>query len=165
MVWFSSMEQSPYQAEIHSAGKKIPHLLWTQRFIIMFTRAHHWNPMWASWIQFTPSHPMSLGPTLILSSVSQVSSLFKVFQQNYIILLSLQVISLFIVFQSELCKHFLSLPWYKWHWSHPPWIEHNNGIGGTLKWQNIVWKASICQSSCSSHCGLWLLRKYDPKIT
>jgi len=28
----------------------------TQRFIIVFTRVHHWSLTWARWIQFTHSH-------------------------------------------------------------------------------------------------------------
>jgi hypothetical protein len=34
----------------------------------VFTKARHWNLSWASWIQFTPSIPISLRSILMLSS-------------------------------------------------------------------------------------------------
>jgi hypothetical protein len=38
-----------------------------QRFIIVFTQAHHWTLSWASWIQFAPSIPISLRSILMSS--------------------------------------------------------------------------------------------------
>lgn len=40
----------------------------TLRFIIIFTRSHHWITCWASWIQSICSQPISLRFSLILSS-------------------------------------------------------------------------------------------------
>jgi hypothetical protein len=40
----------------------------TRRFITVFTQARHWILSWASWIQFTPSSPISLRSILMLSS-------------------------------------------------------------------------------------------------
>jgi len=43
------------------------HLLWTWKFITMFTRAHHWPPSLAWWTWSTPCHPISLWYILISS--------------------------------------------------------------------------------------------------
>jgi len=55
---------SSWEAESRSASEKIPNRLWNIRV--------HKNPplilSWARWIQFTPSHPISLKFVLILSS-------------------------------------------------------------------------------------------------
>jgi hypothetical protein len=40
----------------------------TRMLITTFTRARHWSLSWARWIQFTPSHPISLRSILLLSS-------------------------------------------------------------------------------------------------
>jgi hypothetical protein len=40
----------------------------TRRFITVFTKARHWTLSWASWIQFTPSIPISPRSILMLSS-------------------------------------------------------------------------------------------------
>jgi hypothetical protein len=54
--------------------KKFPALYGTQRFIPVFTTAHHRSVSWARWIQSTTSHHiystlMSFRPLLILSNV------------------------------------------------------------------------------------------------
>jgi hypothetical protein len=47
------MEQSPtLEADSRSAGKIIPRLLWVRKFVTVFTKACHWIPSWASWIQY-----------------------------------------------------------------------------------------------------------------
>jgi hypothetical protein len=48
--------------------KKFPAFCGIWRYIIMFIVAHHWSLSWARWIQFAPSHPISLRSALILSS-------------------------------------------------------------------------------------------------
>jgi hypothetical protein len=48
--------------------KKFPVFYGTRKFNTVFTRALHWSLFWAISIQSTPSHPISLRYTLILSS-------------------------------------------------------------------------------------------------
>jgi hypothetical protein len=48
--------------------KKFPALYGTRRYITVFTRALHWFLSCVGWIRSTPSHPISLKFTLILSS-------------------------------------------------------------------------------------------------
>jgi len=64
----NSMKQSPQEADTHSAGQEIPRLLWTRKFITVFTRAHHCSLSWARCIQSTNSHHISLRSILILFS-------------------------------------------------------------------------------------------------
>jgi len=40
----------------------------TRWFIALFSRVHHWTLPWASWIHSTPSHPVSLISSVMLSS-------------------------------------------------------------------------------------------------
>jgi hypothetical protein len=40
--------------------KNFPAFHGTWRFINMFTRALHWSLSWTRWIQYIPSHPVSL---------------------------------------------------------------------------------------------------------
>jgi hypothetical protein len=47
---------------------KFSTLYGTQMFNTMLTKSHHWYPYWATWIQSTPSHPISLRFILILFS-------------------------------------------------------------------------------------------------
>jgi hypothetical protein len=63
------MEQSPsWEANSHSASQKIPHLLWTRRFVTVFTKARHCFISWARCSKSTPPYPVSLRSILILSS-------------------------------------------------------------------------------------------------
>jgi len=56
----NSTEQSPsWEANSHSASQ-IPHLLWKPQVYYHFTRACHWSLHWATRIQSTPSHLISL---------------------------------------------------------------------------------------------------------
>jgi hypothetical protein len=41
---------------------------WQAKEITVFTRARHFSLTWARWIQSTPSHPISLRSSLMLSS-------------------------------------------------------------------------------------------------
>jgi hypothetical protein len=71
-----SMEQGlSSEAGSHSAIQEIPHLLWNQKFITAFTRAHHWSLSWTRCIQATPSNPISLQSVLYFP-------LPKLFQRN-----------------------------------------------------------------------------------
>jgi len=57
----NSMEQSPSsEARGHLASQEIPHLLLNRRIRKMFTRTRHWSLSWATWIQSTHFHPISL---------------------------------------------------------------------------------------------------------
>jgi hypothetical protein len=51
-----------------SLSKKYCFLYGTLKFITVFTKARHWTPSWASWIQFAPSIPVSQRSSLMLSS-------------------------------------------------------------------------------------------------
>jgi hypothetical protein len=63
------MEQSPsWEAHSHSSSQAIPRLLWTPRFITVFTTARHWYLSWARCIKSTPSRPISQISSLIWSS-------------------------------------------------------------------------------------------------
>jgi hypothetical protein len=62
------MEQSPWEANGRSLFKKFTAFYGTPSFITVFTRTRHWSLSWATWIQFTPSHPIYLRSILILSS-------------------------------------------------------------------------------------------------
>jgi hypothetical protein len=63
------MERNPpWEANGHSDNEEIPAFYVTRRFIAVFTRARYWSQLWATWIQFTSSHPISPRSTLILSS-------------------------------------------------------------------------------------------------
>jgi hypothetical protein len=60
------MEQNPsWEANSYTASQEISHILWNRKFIIVFTRGHHWSLSWARFNQSTTSHPISI---LILSS-------------------------------------------------------------------------------------------------
>jgi len=47
---------------------KFPAFYGIQKFITVFTTNRHWSVSWARCIQSTPTHCISLRPTLILSS-------------------------------------------------------------------------------------------------
>jgi hypothetical protein len=40
--------------------QELPAFYETRRLVVVFTITHHWLLSWASWIQSTPSHPISL---------------------------------------------------------------------------------------------------------
>jgi hypothetical protein len=62
-------ELSPSWEAAHcTATQELPCILWTRRFIIVFTRALHWSLSWARSIQSISSHPVSLRSILILSA-------------------------------------------------------------------------------------------------
>jgi hypothetical protein len=58
-----------WKDDCHSACQKNILLSYgNQKFITVFTKAHHWTLSWASWIQFALSIPISLRSSLMLSS-------------------------------------------------------------------------------------------------
>jgi len=67
-IWNFMVQNIIWKADCHSAYQKKSFLYWTRRFITGFTKAHHWTLSWDSWIQFTPSIPISLKSSLMLSS-------------------------------------------------------------------------------------------------
>jgi len=63
------MDQNPsWEVTGHSASKETPTFYGTQRFITMFTRAHHWSQSWGRCIQSTHYYPISIRSILILFS-------------------------------------------------------------------------------------------------
>jgi hypothetical protein len=63
------MEQSlSWEGNSHSANQETPCLFGTQRFIIIFTIAHHYTLSIVRCIQSTPSHLVSLSSIFILFS-------------------------------------------------------------------------------------------------
>jgi len=90
-------------------GKKFPDFSETRKCITVFTRFRHWFLFWATWIQFTSLHPISLRSILIISS------------------------HLFLVLPSDLFRFsdgsfaFISHFFYGSYTlrsSHPPWFDH-----------------------------------------
>jgi hypothetical protein len=82
--WTNSMEQSP-------AVKGIYNRLVCQgiarMFITVFIKARYWTPLWASWINFTPSYPLLLKSILIIPSqlwLGRPSDLFALGLQSKI---------------------------------------------------------------------------------
>jgi hypothetical protein len=57
--------------------KNFPAFYGTQRFITVFTRALHWSPFCARWIQCTPFHPICLRLILILSTNLRLGPLWN----------------------------------------------------------------------------------------
>jgi len=61
----SMVQNIIWKADCHSAYQKISCVLYgTWSFITVLTKACHWTLSWASWIQFTPSIPISLRSSL-----------------------------------------------------------------------------------------------------
>jgi hypothetical protein len=89
--------------------EKYPIFYGTQRFIIVFTRAHHWSLTWAHWIQFTHLQHIALRSILILSSKLHLGLPGGLFHSSFI----------------RFCMHFY-LP-YTYFMSHPsePWFSHS----------------------------------------
>jgi hypothetical protein len=59
------MEQNPYwEANSRSASQEIPSIYGIWRLITVLIRARHWTLFWASWIQASHSHLISLGSVL-----------------------------------------------------------------------------------------------------
>jgi hypothetical protein len=52
--------------------KNFPAFHGTERFNTVFTRALHWSVSWAISIQFTPSHPISLGTLRVLPTACKI---------------------------------------------------------------------------------------------
>lgn len=50
-----------------SVSRETPHILWTRRFITVYTKAQHLSLPCARPIQFSSSHPISWRSTLVLS--------------------------------------------------------------------------------------------------
>jgi hypothetical protein len=63
--------------------RNFPAFYGTQRFITVFTRAHHWSLFWSRWIQFTPYHLVLLRSILILSSHLHLSFLSCLFPSGF----------------------------------------------------------------------------------
>jgi len=55
-----STEQSPREANSHSASQETPRLRGSRRFITVFTTICHWSLCWSRRIQVISSQPTSL---------------------------------------------------------------------------------------------------------
>jgi hypothetical protein len=56
--------KSSLEVKKHQFGHENPHILWNPRIIIIFRRIRNWRLSWNRWIQSTPSHYLTLWPTL-----------------------------------------------------------------------------------------------------
>jgi len=62
------MKQSHFwNVLVSQVVKKFPALYGTRKFITMFTRVRHWSLSWVKCVRSTPSNPISLRSSLILS--------------------------------------------------------------------------------------------------
>lgn len=57
----NSTEQSPWEVHYLSASQVISGLVWHPKFIVVLVTTNHWSLIWAKWIQFISSHPISPG--------------------------------------------------------------------------------------------------------
>jgi len=96
--------------------------------ITMFTTASHWSLNSVRWIQYTPSHPISLRSILISMSHLCLGLPSCIFFQDFLTKI------LYALLSSPMC--YMSCP------SHPPWLHHPN---------NIV---EVHKLSSSSSCSL-----------
>jgi hypothetical protein len=115
------MEQSPsWEADSHSANQELTAFSGVRMFVIVFTRSHHWSLSWARWIQYKPSHSISirsiqiLSPRLRLDLVSDVLPLGFPTKSLYALLISPMRVS----------------------WSpsfHPSWLVYPNNIWWSIQ--------------------------------
>jgi hypothetical protein len=89
------MKHGPWDANIVQVEKKFPTFYGNRRFMTVITRPSHWTLPWATWIQFTPSQPISLRFILILSSHLHIGITSDHFPSD---------------FQQKVCMHFVLLP-------------------------------------------------------
>jgi hypothetical protein len=125
------MEKSPSGVANSHSASQIPRLLWTRRFITVFTTAHHWSLSWAKRIQSTSPHPISQRSILILSSH---------------MLLVLLIFLYPLGFQTKTCQFLISYACYMSHPSYPSWFHNPNNI----LWSLQVIKFLIMQSFLAS---------------
>jgi hypothetical protein len=87
------LEQNPsWEADSNSASQKIIHHLCSPKAHYRVNKNPPLLPIWARWIQSTPSHPIYLGSILILSSCLRLripSDLFPLGFSNKMLCLSL----------------------------------------------------------------------------
>jgi len=60
--WNTALLKKP---TVTNLVNKFPAIYGIRGLIIVFTRTYHWSLSWSSWIQSTPSHPVSLRCVLI----------------------------------------------------------------------------------------------------
>jgi hypothetical protein len=79
------MMQSPsHEVYNHSSVKKFSTFYETRMFIVTFTKAYHWTPSQASWIQSTLSHRICLRSVLILFSHPHLCLLRSFFPSGFL---------------------------------------------------------------------------------
>jgi hypothetical protein len=118
----------------------------TRSFITVFTRARHWSPFWARWIQSTSSKPLSLRPILILSFDLRADLPRCLFPSELLT-------KIWMHLSSIPCMLYASL-------FHPPWFDEPNSIWWRLSTNYTVPNYVIFPPSC---CFVPLVFKYCPQ--
>jgi len=106
-------------------GKKFSAFHGNRRFRTMFTRARHWCVLWAPWIQFTPSYPISL--QFVLKLLSHICFDLPSGPFSY-------------GFRLQFCMHFSSVRAFFMHRpSHRSWYDYTNNIRRGVKlWNSLL---------------------------
>jgi hypothetical protein len=143
----------------------------TRRFMTVLTRPRHWSLCWATWIQSTPSQPvsqtsnpvLSSGPRLVLPgglfpSVFPIKILYA-----FLIWWSNQIMKLLIMQSSQASRHFLPLR-SKYSRQYPVFSQ---GAEENYKWKWSIsgkWRWS-CQTVLTIWLfGLFLIWNWIPKV-
>ena len=122
-----SMQQTPWEAHKSSTNQEVSRVLWNPT---IHNRVHNswlFFMSWASWIELTPSHPISLISLLILPfhiCLGLPSALFSSGPPT-------KTLYVFMFFPRT-C--------YMPHPSYPSWLDHPNSMWRPVHIMNILYK-------------------------